>query len=84
MAVPMAARSLPWSCHWEHIAGSLYNQHPTSPTVWICEYPYRTLRSDGPSDECSGCPVWEELVRARRRAAAERVSAIERVSATNR
>ena len=28
--------------------------------VWICEYPYRTIRQEGPSSDCAGCPVWEE------------------------
>jgi hypothetical protein len=58
-------------------------RHVTSPTgaggstrtaVWICEYPYRTMRASGPSIECEGCPVWEELQETRqqaRRAAGE-------------
>lgn len=29
--------------------------------VWICEYPYRTMRSEGPNEECEGCPVWEAM-----------------------
>jgi hypothetical protein len=84
MGSPMAARALPWSCHWEHISGSLYAENPSTPAVWICEYPYRTLRAEGPSEECAGCPVWEELVKARRRAGADRVSALERVPALPR
>lgn len=24
--------------------------------VWICEYPYRTVRLTGPGAECADCP----------------------------
>jgi len=34
--------------------------------VWICEYPYHTMRLEGPSAECGDCPVWQELQRNRR------------------
>jgi hypothetical protein len=49
-------------------------RHVTIPTrssgasrtaVWICEYPYRTMRTNGPSVECDGCPVWEDMREAR-------------------
>jgi hypothetical protein len=33
--------------------------------VWICEYPYRTMRAAGPGEECDGCPIWEALRRHR-------------------
>lgn len=36
--------------------------------VWICEYPYPTMREDGPSEECDGCPIWEEQQREARAA----------------
>jgi len=39
--------------------------------VWICEYPYPTMRHEGPSADCAGCPVWEERERARCEADAE-------------
>jgi len=29
--------------------------------VWICEYPYRTMRMAGPSSECGDCPVWRAM-----------------------
>jgi hypothetical protein len=32
--------------------------------VWICEYPYRTMRLYGPSIECADCPFWQEVERA--------------------
>lgn len=25
--------------------------------MWICEYPYRTMRLTGPNDDCEDCPV---------------------------
>ena len=33
--------------------------------VWICEYPYRTMRTTGPSSDCGDCPVWQAMVRRR-------------------
>ena len=38
--------------------------------VWVCEYPYRTLRTEGPSADCAGCPVWTRMERARHRGGA--------------
>ncbi len=29
--------------------------------VWVCEYPYRSIRATGPSADCEGCPVWSQL-----------------------
>jgi hypothetical protein len=55
-------------CHMGHVPGPA----PGEPVrrVWICEYPYRTVRLQAPSAECCGdCPVWHELEAARRRAA---------------
>ena len=39
--------------------------HTRSTAVWICEYPYRTMRMEGPSSDCSDCPVWFEMQRSR-------------------
>ena len=33
--------------------------------VWICEYPYRTIRVEGPSEDCADCPVWRQMQRLR-------------------
>jgi hypothetical protein len=49
------------ACHLSHIAGPA----PAAPrtAVWICEYPYRTMRLEGPSsDECAECPVFQARV----------------------
>jgi hypothetical protein len=59
---------LPWICHWSHVEGPRDHGRATSLSMWICEYPYRTMRSEGPSEECEGCPVWEAM-KARNRAA---------------
>jgi hypothetical protein len=51
--MPIAATELfsRWTCHWSHVPrldgrGSML--------VWICEYPYRTMRS-GPNEDCESC-----------------------------
>jgi hypothetical protein len=56
------------TCHLTYLPGSDRKAQPTA--VWVCEYPYRTLRLDGPSVECEDCPVWRERQRARLEAAA--------------
>jgi len=55
-------------CHLTYLHGSERSEPPTA--VWVCEYPYRTLRLNGPSRECDDCPVWRERQRTRREAAA--------------
>jgi hypothetical protein len=55
-------------CHLTYLPGSDRTAQPTA--VWVCEYPYRTMRLDGPSRECEDCPVWRERQRARLEAAA--------------
>jgi hypothetical protein len=42
------------------------NGQAVSTAVWICEYPYRTIRATGPSEDCSDCPVWRDMQRTRR------------------
>ena len=56
------------SCHWAHIAGPIGSRRSGMSKVWICEYPYPTMREDGPSEECDGCPIWEEQQREARAA----------------
>jgi len=52
------------ACHLAHIPGP-----PGTPAaaVWICEHPYPTMRVQGPSSECEGCPVWRRLQEERAR-----------------
>jgi hypothetical protein len=47
--------------------------------VWICEYPYRTIRLQGPSSDCSDCPVWHGIQQCRRRTDSRQVDEIERL-----
>ncbi|MCC7009431.1 MAG: hypothetical protein IT184_11480 [Acidobacteria bacterium] len=44
-----------------------YSGRPGRPwtPVWICEYPYPTMRLHGPSAECGDCPVWKEIEQER-------------------
>ena len=56
-----------WLCHWEHIDGPSVSGRATTSMVWICEHPYRTIRSDGPNEDCEGCPVWETMRRSQAR-----------------
>ena len=46
----------PWHCHWSQIDGPSRKGRTTKTTVWVCEHPYRTLRTSGPGPECEGCP----------------------------
>ena len=52
-------------CHLAHLPGP--RGQATHTAVWICEYPYPTMRSSGPSAECGDCPVWR-AIEARTRA----------------
>jgi hypothetical protein len=75
----MSAPEFP-KCHLAHVAG------PNSPRVtalWICEYPYRTMRATGPSSDCGGCPIWQEMQRQRRASsAAQEVEILEAMAAS--
>jgi hypothetical protein len=55
-----------WSCHWDHMCVIGTDGRRIQTTVWICQHPFRTMRLNGP-EECSGCPVWESLERAKTR-----------------
>ena len=51
------------SCHLSHIPGPGRNGAAQTP-VWICEYPYRTIRVKGPSsEECGDCPAFRGMTR---------------------
>ncbi len=52
-------------CHLGHVNRKDSEGHTRSTAVWICEYPYRTMRMEGPSSDCSDCPVWFEMQRSR-------------------
>ena len=52
-------------CHMGQTATHGPRGHRAGQTVWICEYPYRTMRLEGPSSDCAGCPVWREIEAAR-------------------
>jgi hypothetical protein len=48
------------SCHLSHVSGPSPAAARTA--VWICEYPYRTMRMEGPSsEECGDCPVFQAM-----------------------
>jgi hypothetical protein len=47
-------------CHWDYVPGPMLDGRQVRTMLFICEYPYRTLRTTGPSEECEGCPVWDE------------------------
>jgi hypothetical protein len=50
------------ACHLAHVATPRRN---SSTAIWICEYPYRTMRAAGPSSDCGDCPVWQAMLRRR-------------------
>ena len=60
----MPSRTRTLSCHWEVLKGPDNGRIP-GPVVWICEYPYRTIRT-GPADDCEGCRRATTLVGAAR------------------
>jgi hypothetical protein len=52
-------------CHWAFVDGP----RGTKPVrVWICEFPYRTIRRDGPDPDCEGCRRAMAALRDRRTA----------------
>jgi len=54
MRMPSPATQ-PWACHWGYVNGPSNNGRRARTLVWICEYPYRTIRLSGPSNDCEGC-----------------------------
>jgi len=53
-------------CHMSHVSGVAGRLGRPATAVWICQYPYPTMRLQGPSSECDDCPVWQEMQRAGR------------------
>jgi len=60
----LSAEAVP-RCHLSHASAPIGRLRMARAAVWICEYPYRTMRLSGPSGECGDCPVWLEMERAR-------------------
>jgi hypothetical protein len=52
-------------CHLAQVGGVAGRLGRRSAAVWICDYPYPTMRLNGPSSDCSDCPVWRDMERAR-------------------
>jgi hypothetical protein len=48
-------------CHWEEIQGARVKGRVMSHKIWVCEFPYRTMRRDGPGAECTDCPVFHQM-----------------------
>ena len=70
------------ACHLAHVAGP---ERQSSTAIWICEYPYRTMRASGPSSDCGDCPIWQAMVRRRcadAATAAEQVEILEAMTAS--
>ena len=55
------------TCRWEEIRGARVKGGVISTKIWICEYPYRTMRRNGPSDDCTDCPVYHEVQQQKER-----------------
>jgi hypothetical protein len=66
-------------CHAGQIPRPGPNGSPVLTHVWICEYPYRTTRAHGPSNDCGDCPVWCDMQRNRRRTDPQQTDEIERL-----
>jgi len=44
-----------YTCHWDYVQGPARNGKSGRTMMWICEYPYRTIREAGPCDtDCPG------------------------------
>jgi hypothetical protein len=62
-------------CQWTQIEGARVRGRSCTSTVWVCEFPYRTIRRSGPDAACSDCPAYEALQKEKARAATERADA---------
>lgn len=68
------------TCHLTHLP---VGDGRRSAAVWVCEYPYRSLRASGPSSDCAECPVWQQMQHERgTSAAAEEVQILEAMAAS--
>ena len=69
-------------CHWGEIPRPRTTKRSLKTRVWICEYPYRTVRDAGPDCNCDGCPVWAKLEQQRAAMparAADQIALLERM-----
>lgn len=41
-------------CHWSYVQGPTRGHLSLKTMVWICEYPFRTVRLGGPCEDCQG------------------------------
>ena len=49
-------------CHWEEIQGArVKGGIADERRLAGLEFPYRTMRRDGPGAECTDCPVFHEM-----------------------
>ena len=60
----MRKASHQYTCHWGYIDGPSREGQPVRTLMWVCEYPYRTLRASGPDEDCIGCPGKPQLSEA--------------------
>ena len=49
MSAPLEPK---YFCHWDYVSGPNRGSAAPRTMVWICEYPYRTVRLDGPCEDC--------------------------------
>ena len=61
IATPVTGRD----CHWGDIPRPRAAGRSLTTRVWICEYPYRTVRDHGPDGDCDGCPLLSRMAEQR-------------------
>jgi hypothetical protein len=50
-----------WTCHWAYVHSLSRRGRPIRTRVWICEYPYRTMRAAGPCSDCEHCKLARDV-----------------------
>lgn len=63
------------ACRWEEIQGARVKGRIASTKIWICEYPYRTMRRHGPSEDCTDCPVYQAQLKEKEQQRQEEIAA---------
>jgi hypothetical protein len=51
------------TCHWSYVTRRTPTGRQTSARVWICEYPYRTMRTS-PCVDCDACVTVRHIASA--------------------
>ena len=46
------AKEEKYNCRWAYVPGPHRRGRPTQTMVWICAYPFSTVRIGGPCEEC--------------------------------